>query len=46
MLGAADTGIFFRAPESIAKQFPQFARTTTYEELTQRIREAAATFAK
>jgi hypothetical protein len=46
MLGAADVGIFFRAPESIAKQFPQFARTTEYSELSARIREAAATFGK
>ena len=46
MLGAADAGIFFHAPANIAEQFPQFPRTDTYEELTARIREATATFAK
>jgi phosphoserine / homoserine phosphotransferase len=44
MLGAADVGIFFRAPEAIAKQFPQFPCTTTYAELTQRVRAASAAF--
>jgi phosphoserine/homoserine phosphotransferase len=44
MLGAADAGIFFRAPENIAQQFPQFPRTTTYAELGAGIREATATF--
>ncbi len=33
MLGAADRGVLFRCPESVAKEFPQFPRTTTYEEL-------------
>lgn len=46
MLGAADAGIFFHAPESIAKQFPQFPCTNTYDALTQRIRDACAGFAQ
>jgi phosphoserine / homoserine phosphotransferase len=46
MLGAADAGIFFRAPEAIAKQFPQFPTTATYHELGERIRAASASFAQ
>ena len=42
MLGAADAGFFFHAPASIAAQFPQFPETDTYDELAQRIDEAAA----
>ena len=33
MLCEADRGVLFRCPESVAEQFPQFARTTSYEEL-------------
>ncbi|MDA8108217.1 MAG: bifunctional phosphoserine phosphatase/homoserine phosphotransferase ThrH [Betaproteobacteria bacterium] len=33
MLGAADAGIFFRPPQAIAQQFPQFAVTRSYAEL-------------
>lgn len=33
MLEAAHAGIFFRPPESIARQFPQFPVTQTYAEL-------------
>lgn len=33
MLKEADAGIFFRPPAAIAKEFPQFPVTTTYEEL-------------
>ncbi len=33
MLEAAQAGIFFRPPESIAQQFPQFPVTHTYPEL-------------
>jgi len=46
MLGAADVGVFFHAPESIAKQFPQFPCTNTYDALTARIRDAFAGFAQ
>jgi phosphoserine/homoserine phosphotransferase len=46
MLGAADTGIFFRAPESIAQQFQQFPCITTYPDLAARIRAASAGFAQ
>ena len=33
MLAEADTGIFFRPPDNVAKEFPQFPVTQTYEEL-------------
>ncbi len=33
MLAEADAGIFFRPPETIAKEFPQFPVTKTYPEL-------------
>jgi phosphoserine / homoserine phosphotransferase len=41
MLGAADAGIFFSAPENVVRQFPQFAQTATYAELDAAIRSAA-----
>jgi phosphoserine / homoserine phosphotransferase len=42
MLGAADFGIFFHAPENVTKQFPQFPVTTSYAELEAQIRSASA----
>lgn len=33
MLGEADAGFFFRPPEHLPKQFPQFPVTQTYSEL-------------
>jgi phosphoserine / homoserine phosphotransferase len=33
MLGAADRGVLFRCPDNVATQFPQFVRTTSYDEL-------------
>ena len=33
MLGAADAGVFFRPPENVAKQFPQFPVVHTYDGL-------------
>lgn len=42
MLGAADAGFFFRPPESIVNQFPQFPVTRTYDELRTAIDDAAA----
>jgi phosphoserine/homoserine phosphotransferase len=33
MLTAADRGVLFRCPDNVAAEFPQFQRTTTYEEL-------------
>ena len=39
MLGAADKGILFRAPETVIQEFPQFAVTHTYEELLAKIRK-------
>jgi len=44
MLDEADAGFFFSAPDSIAKQFPQFPPTATYDELKARIEDAAAGF--
>jgi phosphoserine/homoserine phosphotransferase len=41
MLMAADAGIFFRPPASIAKEFPQFPVTQTYAELQAAFRTAA-----
>jgi phosphoserine/homoserine phosphotransferase len=33
MLGAADRGVLFCCPDSVAEEFPQFLRTRTYDEL-------------
>ena len=33
MLKAADRGVLFRCPDNVAAEFPQFPRTTTYDEL-------------
>ncbi len=33
MLGEADAGFFYRPPDNVIKEFPQFAVTRTYEEL-------------
>jgi len=41
MLGAAHAGIFFRPPEAIAAQFPQFPVTRDYRALAAAIRDAA-----
>jgi len=41
MLGAANAGIFYRPPEAIAAQFPQFRVTRDYGELETAIDEAA-----
>ncbi len=41
MLGAAHAGFFIHAPDSIAAQFPQFAVTHSYAELTAAIDTAA-----
>ena len=40
MLGEADAGFFFRPPDQLPKEFPQFPVTTTYEELEARFAEA------
>jgi phosphoserine/homoserine phosphotransferase len=40
MLGEADAGIFFRPPDAVAKQFPQFPVTQTYAELQEQLRKA------
>ncbi len=40
MLGAADAGFWFHAPDGIAAQFPQFPRTDTYTDLLERITAA------
>jgi phosphoserine/homoserine phosphotransferase len=46
MLGAADAGFLFRAPDSIAAQFPQFPRATSYDELLAGLRSAFARIAQ
>lgn len=33
MLGAADRGVLFRCPDNVARDFPQFPRTTEYDDL-------------
>nr|MBI3613759.1 bifunctional phosphoserine phosphatase/homoserine phosphotransferase ThrH [Nitrospirota bacterium] len=40
MLAEAETGIFFRPPAAIAKEFPQFPVTQTYAELAQQLCKA------
>jgi phosphoserine/homoserine phosphotransferase len=35
MLGAADKGVLFRCPDRVAEEFPQYPRTTSYDELWQ-----------
>jgi len=40
MLGEAHAGFFFRPPEQVASQFPQFPVTQTYTELKAELRRA------
>jgi len=40
MLGAADAGVFFRPPDHVAKQFPQFPVVQTYEGLKEQFSKA------
>lgn len=40
MLAAADAGIFFRPPDTIIKEFPQFPVTRTYPELKEQFCKA------
>lgn len=40
MLGEAHAGFFFRPPDKVAKEFPQFPVTQTYAELTEQLRKA------
>ncbi len=42
MLAAADAGILFRPPDNVARDFPQFPVTRTYEELQAEFTRAAA----
>ncbi len=46
MLIQADAGIFFRPPESITKEFPQFPVTRQYEEMKQAFQQAKAALMK
>ncbi len=46
MLKQADAGIFFRPPESITKEFPQFPVTHQYEEMKQAFQQAKANLTK
>ncbi|RTZ61740.1 MAG: hypothetical protein DSZ32_01285, partial [Gammaproteobacteria bacterium] len=40
MLGEADKGIFFRPPQNIVAEFPQFPVTANYKELRREIDRA------
>ena len=40
MLGEADAGFFFRPPDHLPKEFPQFPVTQTYAELQERFAQA------
>lgn len=40
MLGEADAGFFFRPPDHLPKEFPQFSVTQTYGELQERLAKA------
>jgi phosphoserine/homoserine phosphotransferase len=42
MLSEADTGIFFRPPENVIREFPQFPVTEEYAELAAAIEESLA----
>jgi phosphoserine/homoserine phosphotransferase len=42
MLAEADAGILFRPPENVAREFPQFPVTRTYEELREAFQRASA----
>jgi len=42
MLQSADQGIFFRPPDSIVREFPQFPVTQTYAELRAQLDKAAS----
>jgi phosphoserine/homoserine phosphotransferase len=46
MLKQADAGIFFRPPESITSEFPQFPVTHKYEEMKQAFQQAKADLTK
>ena len=46
MLKKADAGIFFRPPESITEEFPQFPVTHQYEEMKQAFQQAKANLSK
>jgi phosphoserine/homoserine phosphotransferase len=42
MLAEADAGFFFRPPEHLPKEFPQFPVTQTYGELRSRFESAGS----
>jgi phosphoserine/homoserine phosphotransferase len=42
MLGEADAGFFFRPPDHLPKEFPQFPVTMTYAELQEQFRKAGS----
>ena len=46
MLKKADAGIFFRPPESITKEFPQFPVTHQYDEMKKAFQQAKANLTK
>ena len=44
MLGEADTGILFSAPDNVIAEFPQFDAVFTYDDLMTKIRAASPRF--
>jgi phosphoserine/homoserine phosphotransferase len=42
MLGEADKGILFHAPEAVKQQFPQFPAVDSYADFMSLIRQAMA----
>jgi phosphoserine/homoserine phosphotransferase len=42
MLGEADKGILFHAPDNVKRQFPQFPAVETYDDLMGLIKQAMA----
>jgi phosphoserine/homoserine phosphotransferase len=41
MLGEADAGILFQAPDNVKEEFPQFPSVENYEELKQEFSKAS-----
>lgn len=42
MLGAADAGFLFHAPEKVINEFPQFVSVQTYDDLREKFRAASS----
>ena len=44
MLGEADAGFLFRAPDNVIEEFPQFPHTTSYDDLSANFKSASPRF--